>query len=879
MKQLKKMSARDAISCDISKNLVKRGISVLAKDLELYNKDGLTDVSFPPEQFGSEKKGSCQKLMETSGEWKNPKVEYLDVSEKGALQGVFSSSHDNDINCYDNSEKSNVKIRKYPIHREKKTGKASWKNFKYLKAKGFYDQKNIVEAKRLGGITWEEILDNSDSSREKVNLVYRQKKSQIQRSSRVVDIYKEKSKAMYEPRKPLLRSKKKLEASDSKQNEILAQFDEIQIKYNIDLTRSKQSRTGRKGMREASIPKGTSKEPRRERKALRLKPSKQLKLERLISEDNEPNEKETANLSQYQSLNYSVDPLVKKPKKKSISQKKYKDYSEQIKKRVFQENKPLHIRNKSSATLIENKFVRIRPNKIKKISLNEQKSMHSEILSNLREQSYRYISKAKAKNYFQKISKKNFKMKKRKYNKTDTKKFPEGSDYEHGERKGKDLRIKEYDPYIKSVETESLSFVNNIEHIELKNEAFLQEGLSNKFASHQELFDNISNKGLGEKDNQASLKKQSENNSVFNESLEPKRKRREHSEPKELIKKSLQHKKQSVYKKSILNYTKPKNRKYRRKKDKTYLKDFSTLRAGESFKVKEKNVTQKVEKDYSRFNFGSKKKFVLRPDRKLCFQNQNSPNPGNVSRKDEIPLNSLQLNPVGEAEKKVPNPAKKNRHYIINDLLEKKGIDLNILSNKNAKKPSNKEILFRGRNEKKEPERQRKKSRSVKISLNNIRSSVVHLEKALAKEKNRLMNICNVTKNTKKHPTALKAKKLVKKKTANMNLKIKENNEVKSPKINKIMEASHFEEISKKVKPNPEKKKKKTGKLSTKNLLNKFNKMSYFDYKKNQKGRYGERQGKKNKKNLNLEEKLNIEEENDNETFPEKPRKLHLYER
>ena len=66
MKQLKKMSARDAISCDISKNLVKRGISVLAKDLELYNKDGLTDVSFPPEQFGSEKKigrASCRERV------------------------------------------------------------------------------------------------------------------------------------------------------------------------------------------------------------------------------------------------------------------------------------------------------------------------------------------------------------------------------------------------------------------------------------------------------------------------------------------------------------------------------------------------------------------------------------------------------------------------------------------------------------------------------------------------------------------------------------------------------------------------------------------------------------------------------------------------
>jgi hypothetical protein len=899
MKQLKKMSARDTISCDVTKNLLKpKSIygKVENQDLELYNKDGTTDVSLPPQvHSGSEKKdSSIQKMVRTSGEWKASQLKYLEMSSKKKVQPIFSSNHDNDINCYDYSSRSKLKTKNVAGLRKKKNAKPSWGNFKQIKSKEFlsrkgYERKGDTDSKNKVGMTWDEIIDHTDSSKEKVNLVYRQKKSKIQRSSRIVDIYKEKSKAMYEPKKLLFRSKKKKATESLNKKQILAQFDEIQLKYNIDLTKSKQTRTGRKIIRDVSPKAFAHQESRPERKALRLKPSKQLKLEGLISDDHDKPEKGSENLSQYQSLNYSVDPLMKKQKKKSISQKKFKDYSEQIKRRAKKGNKPLHVRNKSSATLIENKFVRVRPNKMKKISLNEQRSMHSEILSNLREQSYRYIPKAKTKNYFQKISKKKFTAKIRNQNKHEVKQFDGGSEVEEIPKlqTQKDLQIKEYEPYVKSMDTESMSFVNNVDHIQIKEEIFLKDNHSNKFASHQEIFDNISKDIPDHTEpgpSKLSLKKNSRNNSVFNDSLKPKRNRREHSEPKELIKKSLQHKKQSVYKKSILNYTKPKNRKYKRKKDKNYLKDFSTLRAGESFKVKEKNMTQKTDKDFSRFNLPSKKKFTFKGEKKFCFQNQNSPNVSNMNRKEELPVNSLTLNGVAvEAEKKPSFLVRKNRHYIINDILEKKGIDLNVLSNKNVKKGGNKDFVFWGKESRKEVQvekQPRKKSRSVKISLNNIRSSVVHLEKALAKEKNRLKNICNVTKNKPKIGLNPKLKKTNKKKTINLNLKPKENCDLKSPKNFKMADKQLAEETHLKKKINMDKKnKKKTGKLSTKNLLNKFNKMSYFDYKKNRRGKQIEKQTKKHKRYIAHEDKLYLEGEDTEHHQVGKTKKTHLYER
>ena len=730
MKQLKKMSARGTTSCDVAKKLVRRRLGNCGRgDLELYNKEGTTDVSLPPKHSVE----STEKLARTGSEWQKG---YIGISQKEA---IFSSSHDNEVNCYEHSE------ARLPSRRKTRQAQGSWKELKYLRTG--------LGREGRGGMTWDEIVDRTDSSREQVNLVYRQKKALVQRSSRLVDIYKEKSRAMG--------SKKK--EGQGRAKDILAQFDEIQAKYDIDLDK-------RAAKRKETSPKGE----KSARKAMRLKPGKQLKLEGLIGEEGG---RQKGDLSQYQSLNYSVDPLAKKAEKKSISQKKQKGTSQQIKKRPAFGTKPLHVRNKSSATLAENKFAGRRPKKVKKISLNEQKSMHSELLANLREQSYRYIPRKRARNYVQQKNRK-------------------------GE---KDVRIKEYEPHTKSVERPSHS--KGGQHLELQREAFLEGELSKEFASHHELFE----------ETQAGERQPS-----------PKKGR----EQKEDAKKSLQHKKKSAYKKSVLNYTKPKNRKAKRRKDKGYLKDFSTLRVGESFKFKERNVTLKMEKDFTRAV--GRKKYVLKVERKFGG-NQHSPAIGSAAKQEEKPINSMTLN--------APEEKRKNRHYIVNDILEKKGFDLNVLSSKNGKKGA-KEFLFRPKPEK------RRKSKSVKISLNNIRSSVAHLEKALAKEKNRLKNICNVAKNKQKP-------KKIKKKTT----KTKENCEVRSPKA---LEAQTFEE------GRPKKKKKKAGKLSTKNLLNKFNKMSYFDYKRTQ-------HTKKNRRPRKLQ--VNEEEEEEWGTSVSKPKKNILYER
>ena len=815
MKQLKKMSARGTISCDVAKTLNSRIQSRSKKDsnLELYNKIGISELSIKSKiNQGSVNTSNSPKVLKTSQDWKSRPIEYIDMPEKKQLQGIFSSNQDNEINCYDYSNKAN--IQKAELKRKKRVAQGSWKDFRDLKSKRLkYKNTQWINkgksSKKIVGTTWDEFVDQkTDISGDQVNLVYRQKKNSTQRSSRIVDIYKVKSRKIHEQESGVNSKKKMVKGVD-----ILAQINKIQAKFNIDLGKNKQTRTGRKKMRNVS-PSLNSKKEKMKKQTMQKK-SKHLKLGRLINEEMNPGDNHQSNLSQYQSLNYSVDPMIKK-KKKSVSQKKFKDYSEQIKKRPLFGAKVLHIRNKSSATLVENKFVnRIRPKKIKKISLNEQKSMHSEILANLREQSYRYLPKGKSKNYFLKLSKKTFKFRKKKASIHKIKKFPVTSDNEvHPMSNQKDLQIKEYDPFVKS-ENETNSQVYNIDQIVIKNENSQKE--DNKFASHYELFDKVETRDM-KKQRKPSLKKQSGNNSVYEEGLKVRQKRREHSEPKEVIKKSLQHKKKSVYKKSILNYTKQKNRKNKRKKDKNYLKDFSTLRVGESFKIKEKNLTKKMDKDYMRGNV-HRKRGMYGIDKKQYIGQPNAHHHGVGEKGEDKVANSMTQNAIQiENDKKVPLIIRKPRQYIVNDILEKKGFDMNVLSNKNAKKGS-KDFIFRGRTKDKE-KKERKKSRSVKISINNIRSSVAHLEKALAKEKNRLKNICNVAKNGKKMSGQVKIKKIQKRKM--QNLKTKENCELKSPKMSKILETQTFEELGTKKKGGNDKKKKKIGKLSTKNQKHNF---------------------------------------------------------
>lgn len=851
------MSARGTISCDVAKKLLHRKHLRLKKsnDLELYNKEGTVDFSMG--EVIPDKPCASQKLMKTSSEWKTREVEYLRLGEKQDIQGLFSSSHDNDINCYEYSDKL-IRASKKNTKRKKRLEKGSWKELREWKVKpphsrGLKWKKGRSSRKKVE-MTWDELVDQkTDTSHDNLNLVYRRHKKPVQRSSRLVDIYKVQSKPMHEPKTRARPAPNTLEKTD-----IFAQFDEIQAKYNIDLAKSKQLHTNRRNARGVSPTAHLPPQKRPTRKLLRLKPSQQLKLERLIGED--AGEPAQNNLSQYQSLNYSVDPLVKKGEK-SVSQKKFKDFSQQIKKRPMLKSKVLHVRNKSSATLVENKFVsRVRPKKIKKISLNDQNSMHSEILSNLREQSFRYLSRGNPRNYFQKLCKKNFQLGANR--RLDTLDAPNngecGSDAHE-----KDLRIKEYEPFVKSVETESASQVNALDQIELKREAFLKEGIQNKFASHHELFDEAVFAQARPKARKQSLKEESERDSVYNESLKPKRKRREKSAPKDLIKKSLQHKKKSVYKRSILNYTKPKNRKIKRNKDKKYLKDFSTLRAGESFKAKDNLIRRRHEREAPRPNLAQRKRGLFQGEKKGAPLGI-----GQAAKVEEKPVNSMTLNAVQAESEKKGALGRRPRHYIVNDILEKKGFDLNILSGKNGKKGSNAEFLFRAKPE-------RKNSKSVKISLNNIRSSVAHLEKALAKEKNRLKNICNLTKAAKKSIAPPKTKKPSKRKALNLNLKTKENCEIKSPKIPKPVETQTADEGASKKKPLLDKKKKKTGKLSTKNLLNKFNKMSYFEFKKNMRGKKPEKTHKRPKR---AEERI-AQEPEWGPLAVSKVRKNGLYER
>lgn len=286
MKQLKKMSARGTISCDVSKKLVKRGkvVQNQTRDLELYNKEGTTDASVPPQK----RKGSgllSRKMGKSIEEWNSQEIGYLEMSQEQEVQGIFSSSHDNDINCYEYSDKLSKQQEKQKRHK-KRNAKGSWKDFKELKSRQFESKKIEWESKgkssqKIGRMPWEEMKDPKTDSRDKVNLVYRQKKKPSQRSSRIVDIYKEKSRALYEPKKPVFHSKKK--AGDIGRSDIFAQFDEIQAKYNIDLMKSKQIRTGRKKERKASP--SVNVETRKTRKQIRLKPAKQLKLEGLITNE------------------------------------------------------------------------------------------------------------------------------------------------------------------------------------------------------------------------------------------------------------------------------------------------------------------------------------------------------------------------------------------------------------------------------------------------------------------------------------------------------------------------------------------------------------------------------------------------------------------
>lgn len=767
MKQFK-MSARGTISCDVAQSLAHRRHSRLKKsnDLELYNRNPPTEFSAPPGKPCAKDTGAAApQLAKTGGDWKSREVDFLDAKSRAEVQPMFSSSKDIDTRGAEKPGHTGRGTKR--TQREKET--REWKF-------GGDSQRKVgrkscrCKKKALG----------SDVNSEKLRLVYRQRKHQEQRSSRVVDIYKAQSRAVRESKgRP----------------DVFAQFEEIQAKFDIDLGKSRQGGSGRIMSPRLRVQPGRG----ATKKLLRLKPPRQLKLERLIGE--EPD----AQLSQYQSLNYSVDPLMRK--EKSASQKKFKDFSQQLRRRPMRRAQALHVRNKSSATLAENKFAsRARPKKIKKISLNEQKSMNSEALSNLREQSFRYLSRADPRGYFQRLARRPFRFR------------PGKQSLAAQGESGKNLRIKEYEPFGQSLETQ----INAPAPLEPQL-ALARQELRNKFASHHEFFDEG---GFGKALEKESLKEESERESETGES--PVGGRGQSCAPKEPAKKSLPRKKKSGARRAMLNYTKPKNRRARRPREKKPAREFEAGRGNASYKAKERLARRRAEREPPRGAPGHRRKGLFPVEKKASAMHTGA------VRAEDRPANSMTLNAVqGESEKKVPG-MRRARQYIVNDILEKKGFDLNVLSGKNGKKA---EALFRAKAE-------RRNSKSVKLSLNNIRSSVAHLEKALAKEKNRLKNICSLAKPGKRAPAAKPKRR--RHLHLHLQLRPKGSVDVKSPKAPRAFEAGLGDEGA--LRKRGDKKKKKGGKLSTKNLFTKFNKMSYFEFKKHKKGRRAEKGARREKK-------------------------------
>lgn len=532
------------------------------------------------------------------------------------------------------------------------------------------------------------------------------------------------------------------------------------------------------------------------------KPAKQLRLEELFKED--------IGTEQYQSLNYSVDPKkvwIKKPD----SQRKRVHATNRNNK--TQKDKAYGKRNKSSAIVSKAR--------LKKMNTLPKKKLNSDMVFSLRENKQKK-KKRVIKNYFQKLSKmiqnKEQKTKKKSVQIKKPKKYYKKESTLQNRKKG---RIHVNGLNIKSMDMGLSSKMTNSSGIQMGREQSKEENYMGCFSS----INNMNEEELkadfnlsGRKCGNVGMKVESISN--MGKLYNTKKKRKEKSEPKIYMKKTTKRKKKEKNKKSALSYITKKHLLTKKKHSKFCFKKYfngifaESLRTNIKINIKNNDRKQKVDTKIALKNklFGkglledSQIKTSRRIREKKCGSNRTK----------------MKKTPIIDIDLINAKPSKKSRKYVVNDILEKKGILINQFNGKFKPKNISPDQFKKNRNSE-------IRSHSKKKPLSIIKSSIVN-SKRLSSQGKVTTKVVN--------PFEPKLKKMVLKKERNKGKKLKlvhqsgiDYKQLISPKIKQILKFRRKDENLKNKKNIAQKQKNRTT-VTTKNLVNRLNKFSYFQFKK-----------------------------------------------
>ena len=942
MKALKKMANRNTTSCDVQKTLTSRSKLMDIKELDklyLYKKidSGEPSPKKIHQQGYSINKNyfSNKKQLDLSTDWRSGQEpirkregNYIEVGKTSREELVFSSSQENGINFYEFSNKKKKKLQPLmrlkdtQIKRELSKGivdslkeaksmkddklQSIWQEFNRIKEQ--HGLENDIPGTSLRKVDSHRIRDLSAKRKSNIpisrmNLVYKEERTQVRHTpSKVVDIYKEKSRALYEERGvsgKLAKKKKKhrkiAEKSDergkssfiSHTNKVLVKLEEIKARFNLNLTKGKRKRKTKKlspgigwksGVPRVKPKKG--KVPKQESIVKQVQLEEMIKINNQIAKGKQSDLSMSQKISQYQSLNYSERPKSKDSSKMKNSgsriykKLKIKEKGNTSNKNIKRCNERAHIRNNSSSTLVENVLIKGTQNRgkaTKKISNKDRNSMHSDMLINVREQTFKHMKDLSSRKYTKPISRTKRDLSTKNFSECRKRNFNTGNSRRkinlqtRRQMIGKDLQIKEYDPLLKSEDCQNLAKKvkqvekpSKVSNMDPENDQKLLTGKC--FSSHHELY------GQSEQQKKtqriSGRNKDSSDGIVVNKSLESiwsnKRLKRGSSYNDNLVFTK------KIMKQSVLNKKPSKNA----EKDKPKLDKRSS-------KIKEELEAQRSFIVNSKKKRAWKNRLVSEDKRKLRkqFYKQGSTTINNLSSKTKNEKEVI--NYSGLVNESGRSLVFRPKGYIVSNILEKKGFLLSKKSSKIAKI----EAIDEPTQNKKSEGKRRRQSQSVKRTVNGMRRSAVHLDKAIVKFNNKKPNFCNVSaiiKNKIKSGFQQRVKK-PKKKILHLNLKTKENLHVRSPKIKQHPEGAIGEEINKKRGIHFEKKKRKLNLLSTKNLLSKFNKISYFEFKKSRKG--GERTGQKLRKDPQEKDERTHKDQSERNFSVNKVSKRNLYER
>lgn len=632
----------------------------------------------------------------------------------------------------------------------------------------FSETKVVDSASGKAGRSSKESPKPAQTEQKKVRRLYKGKQPSLlkQKSGLVVDIYRQKTN---------LQSTEPNEQGRISSDCVQKKLEDIQIKFGLSLHKESKSRN--------------------KPQFRNWKQTKHLRLEGLFKEESQ--------VAQYQSLNYSIEPAKYPVRNKSGSQQKAGRSENYRQKKVHL--KPVTIRNKSSAMVSNSR------GNVKGLD-HLKKSQNSEQIFSVREPR-RVAQKKTLKNYFQRLSKIKSTRPEQVKNHCKSGKFKFDLTFQRTPDQARKKRLKVCAMNIRSMDMELSPKIRRFGEIELKPTATKQNADQQGLSSLSNLKQRVlkkKNRDLGEKD--ADDRRQGESVSNLAPLVETKKKRKERSEPKLQLKKTKKRLRRKPGKKNTHSYVNRKPPKAKKKKFcfKTYFK----TSIGESMRAQNKangeraqwpgRKPRKLKLHDLKLQCGDwlvKTNSVVQTSKRVAEKGLAS---GRVKKRKPL---------VIEVEAPSSQVSKQSRNYVVNDILEKKGICINLFDPRVAE----------GKFEKIGSQH---KSKSVNRVSANIRSSIANVEreakdKAITRRPNRRGKKRGLGDKNRNNRL----------KMLNLDLRTKDFSRLASPKQKKSFKL-HKRDENVRNKKNVSLRKKKPTKPSTKNLMNKFNKMSYFQFKK-----------------------------------------------